>query len=263
MPLELNEPTFDRTFEEIYRELRSRIPRYTPEWTNFNDSDPGITLLQLFAWLAEMTLYRMNQMPRKNYLKFAQLLGLQLAPARPATVRLVFAPKPSERPSTIKSGSRYSAQVEGAPPVIFETAQASTSSPRRSRRCSSSPTGRRRRSSFRHCPPVEIFYPFGRNPEPEDTLYLGFKPNPNNTAPFPEKMRFLALRPAGGHERAAPARGRSEPATSCLRWTWCGSSGRSGTRTCGSGSTCSATTPSRSRVTATSTSRGRAISSRP
>ena len=49
MPLELQEPTFDRPFEEIYRELRARIPRYNPEWTNFNDSDPGITLLQLFA----------------------------------------------------------------------------------------------------------------------------------------------------------------------------------------------------------------------
>ena len=39
----------DRTFDDIFDEARSRIPRYTPEWTNHNDSDPGITLLQLFA----------------------------------------------------------------------------------------------------------------------------------------------------------------------------------------------------------------------
>ena len=120
MPLDQQEPTFDRPFEEIYRELRSRIPRYNPAWTNFNDSDPGITLLQLFSWLAEMTYHRMGQMPRKNYLKFAELLGLQLSPARPATVRLTFTPKPSEPPSTIQRGSRYSAQVEGAPaPLAF------------------------------------------------------------------------------------------------------------------------------------------------
>ena len=88
MPLEINEPTFDRPFEEIYRELRARIPRYTPDWTNFNDSDPGVTLLQLFSWLAEMTLHKMNDVPRKHYVKFAELLGLQLAPARPARPKL-------------------------------------------------------------------------------------------------------------------------------------------------------------------------------
>ena len=52
MPLALKEPSFDRSFDDIYAELRARIPRYNPAWTNFNDSDPGITLLQLFAFLA-------------------------------------------------------------------------------------------------------------------------------------------------------------------------------------------------------------------
>src|SRR5687768_6173631 len=104
MPLELQEPTFERPFEELYRELRDRIPRYNPRWTDFNDSDPGITLVQLFAWLAELTWHQMGQVPRKNYMKFARLLGLDLSPARPATVRLVFTPKEGERPSTIPAG---------------------------------------------------------------------------------------------------------------------------------------------------------------
>ena len=42
----------NRTFEQLATELRRRIPAYTPEWTDHNDSDPGITLLQLFSWLA-------------------------------------------------------------------------------------------------------------------------------------------------------------------------------------------------------------------
>ena len=100
MPLETHEPTFDRAFDDIYADLRSRIPRYNPAWTNYNDSDPGITLLQLFSWLAETTLHRMNGLPRKNYLKFAQLLGLQLRPARPATVSLAFTAKPAEPPGS-------------------------------------------------------------------------------------------------------------------------------------------------------------------
>ena len=121
MPLDLHEPKFDRSFDEIYRDLRSRIPRYNPAWTNYNDSDPGITILQLFAWLAEMTLHRMNDLPRKNYIKFAQLLGLQLKPALPARVYVAFTAKPAEPPSTIPAGTRVSATVEGRSPVIFET----------------------------------------------------------------------------------------------------------------------------------------------
>src|ERR1044072_8172505 len=113
MPLELNEPTFDRTFDEIYRELRDRIPRYNPPSTNSNHSDPGITLLQLFAWLSEMTLHRMNDVPRLHYLKFAELLGLQLTPPRPALVRRTFSAKPSEPPATIAAGARVSAPGAG------------------------------------------------------------------------------------------------------------------------------------------------------
>lgn len=41
----------DRTFEQIFAELRNRIPVYTPEWTDYNESDPAVTLLQLFAYL--------------------------------------------------------------------------------------------------------------------------------------------------------------------------------------------------------------------
>ena len=29
----------------------------SPEWTNFNRSDPGVTLLELFSYLAEMLAY--------------------------------------------------------------------------------------------------------------------------------------------------------------------------------------------------------------
>ena len=39
-----------RGFDELFEAARARIPRYAPEWTDFNDSDPGITLLQLYAW---------------------------------------------------------------------------------------------------------------------------------------------------------------------------------------------------------------------
>ena len=90
MPLEAQTPRLDeRTAEQIFLELRERIPVYAPEWTDYNESDPGITLLQLFAWLSESMLYQMNRVPERMYLKFLHLLQLELRPAQPATAHLV------------------------------------------------------------------------------------------------------------------------------------------------------------------------------
>jgi len=71
----------DRTFEQLFAEGRARIPVHTPEWTNFNDSDPGITIVQLFAFMTENLLYRSNRIPEANRRKFLTLLGVPLQPA--------------------------------------------------------------------------------------------------------------------------------------------------------------------------------------
>lgn len=80
----------DRTFRDIVEEAIRLIPQYCPEWTNFNPSDPGITLIELFAWMMEMVLYRLNRVPDKNYLAFLNLLGIRLRPPQPASVILTF-----------------------------------------------------------------------------------------------------------------------------------------------------------------------------
>jgi hypothetical protein len=80
----------DRSFEQIVAEARARIPVHTPEWTNFNESDPGITLVQLFAFMTENLLYRSNRVPELNRRKFLSLLGLPLRPAAPARGIVVF-----------------------------------------------------------------------------------------------------------------------------------------------------------------------------
>lgn len=89
----------DRSFQDILDEARRRIPQYCPEWTDHNLSDPGITLLELFAWMTDLLLYRLNRVPDKNYIKFLDLLGLRLEPARAAGVDLTFrltAPQPED-----------------------------------------------------------------------------------------------------------------------------------------------------------------------
>ncbi|KAB8051906.1 hypothetical protein GCN74_26250 [Janthinobacterium sp. FT14W] len=71
-------PDLDRkSYQELAADLVRRIPQYTRQWTDYNDSDPGITLLQLLAWLDESLLYQANAIPvqtDENYLRW--VLGL-------------------------------------------------------------------------------------------------------------------------------------------------------------------------------------------
>lgn len=93
MPLE--PPILDsRTWEDLVREARERIPRYTPEWTNLNDSDPGMTLVKLQAWLAETVLFELNRLPQAAYVKFLNLLHVEPRPARAARTELTFQLEP-------------------------------------------------------------------------------------------------------------------------------------------------------------------------
>lgn len=88
----LPDPPLDsRQYQDLVDELIARIPVHTPEWTNFNAADPGITLVQLFAHITESLIYRANQIPARNRAKFLQLLGQPLAPATSATGLVAFA----------------------------------------------------------------------------------------------------------------------------------------------------------------------------
>ncbi len=83
MPLNLP-PIDNRKYQQLLDEALARISIHNPEWTNFNKADPGVTLLELFAFLTESLLYRANQIPERNRYKFLQLLGVPLQPASSA-----------------------------------------------------------------------------------------------------------------------------------------------------------------------------------
>lgn len=73
MPLQV--PNLDDlTFEDLATEMRSRIPHHAPEWTNHNPTDPGITLLELFAFFGDALLYRLNRVSAANRRAFLRLL---------------------------------------------------------------------------------------------------------------------------------------------------------------------------------------------
>ncbi len=96
----------DRSFDDIVQEAVRLIPQYTPEWTNHNPADPGITLIELFAWMTEMTLYRLNRVPEKNFLAFLELMGISLTSPQPARAVLQFGINPKADRVLIPSGTR-------------------------------------------------------------------------------------------------------------------------------------------------------------
>lgn len=65
----------DRTWSDLTDEARALLPVLYPGWTDHNPTDPGIALVELLAWLTEMALFGVNQIPPAHTWKFLQLLG--------------------------------------------------------------------------------------------------------------------------------------------------------------------------------------------
>ena len=106
----------DRSYEQLRDELVRRIPVYAPKWTDHNASDPGIALLELFAYLGESLLYRFNQIPDATKVAFLRLLAVRPRPAQVAGTLLVLR---TERPAGVQVLRGTEARA-GA--VAFETA---------------------------------------------------------------------------------------------------------------------------------------------
>lgn len=80
----------DRRWIDLVEEGRALIPFYAPQWTDHNIHDPGITILELFAAIAEMDIYQLNRIPRDRKLKFLALIGVQPLPPQPARTIVSF-----------------------------------------------------------------------------------------------------------------------------------------------------------------------------
>jgi hypothetical protein len=109
----------DRSFSQLVSEAKARIPVHTPEWTNLNDSDPGITIIELFAFLTENLLYRSNRIPEANRVKFLTMLGVSLQPAYPGLGLVTFSNDkgPLQPPLPLPQGTALSA---GQVPFLTE-----------------------------------------------------------------------------------------------------------------------------------------------
>jgi predicted phage baseplate assembly protein len=170
----------DRTFQDLVNEARIRIQQTCPEWTEHNVSDPGITLIELFAWMTELTIYRLNRIPEKLHLALLDLLDIELEPAIPAQTGVCFrlsgpATQAVEIPAATEVGVP---RVAGDEPIVFQTDEAFTIPPLR-------PVAYLLSRDRQPPKPVAVAdgvakphaterLAFGSPPRPDDALYLGF-----------------------------------------------------------------------------------------
>ena len=112
----------DRHYDDILAEARTLIPQYCPEWTNLGPADPGMTLVQLFAWMTELTIYRLNKVPDKTYIHFLNFIGEERKRAQPASGPLTFSLRNVDRPVELPAFTRcVTRQTEDKPELAFLT----------------------------------------------------------------------------------------------------------------------------------------------
>jgi hypothetical protein len=120
----------DRNFPDLFDEMRASIPRYAPDWTDHNISDPGIMLVELFVWLSEALMYRLNRIPEASQARLLELLAATFYPARPATVDLEVEATGLQEGLVLPQGTPLRATPdEGGATLPFETAHDLTLTP--------------------------------------------------------------------------------------------------------------------------------------
>ena len=170
----------DRRFQELVSEARTRIALSCPEWTEHNVSDPGITLIELFAWMTDMLIYRLNRVPDKLHVALLELLGVQLHGPTAARTQIRFrlaapADQPVEIPaSTTEVGTLRTAADDS---IVFQVSETFVISPLMPSAYVVGRSGKFKSiavadGAARPQGPDRL--PFASPPEVGDALYLGF-----------------------------------------------------------------------------------------
>jgi predicted phage baseplate assembly protein len=170
----------DRHFQDLVNEARVRVARRCPEWTDHNVSDPGITLIELFSWLTETLIYRVNRIPAKLHVALLELLGMRLRPPTAARTELRFRlAGPPEEDVLIAGGETEVATLRLGPdePVVYQTDEDFTIPSMRLNGYAVERDGKAKDVGIARgvaSPKGPDQLPFGTPPKVGDALYLAF-----------------------------------------------------------------------------------------
>lgn len=167
----------DRTFEELLTDARKRIPVHSDSWTDHNQSDPGITMLELLAWVAESDLYQLDRVTDRHVRKYLRLLGVEPRPPRPATVSLDAGPPPGAGWVDLPAETRLAVDDAGTTRV-FETDHAlALTDTEVAAVVSETPSGRHDHTRANATDGLH-FRAFGRTAAADSAVYVGFDADP-------------------------------------------------------------------------------------
>lgn len=135
----------DRRFQDLVDDAKRLVQQKCPEWTDHNVSDPGVTLIETFAYLVDQLLYRLNRVPQRHYVKFLDLLGVTPFPPAVASTDVTFwLSAPRDAPVVVPAGTHVATvRAENTEPVTFETLHELTVPPCRLVRVLTVPAGGR------------------------------------------------------------------------------------------------------------------------
>lgn len=193
--MSLPKPKLDNlTFEQLVSKAKRLIPRYAPQWTDHNITDPGITLIEILAWLTETSLYRLNLITETHLRKYLQLLGVIPQPIKPATVEVTFE---SNSELEINEGHLLTTEL-GGKKFYFELAHSIKIIPvKLVKVVTDEVIGVFDRTEFNSDPEL-FFAPFGDNTMDGAALYLGFD-SPSEALNFFISLYEDDLIPSGRH----------------------------------------------------------------
>ena len=173
----------DRRFQDLVDEAKRMIPRYCPQWTDHNVSDPGVTLIELFAWMVETMIYRLNRVPEKSYITFMDLMGVQLQPPAASRTKLTFwLAAPTNDAVTVPVGTEVATvQTASEAAVSFSTDADLVIRPAKLVACLTSPDEHLFEDQFwKLSVPNQSFVAFSHQPQPGNAFYLGYEQDHSN-----------------------------------------------------------------------------------
>ena len=172
----------DRRWLDLVEEGKALIPALSPAWTDHNASDPGITLLELFAFVAEMDVYQLNRVPDRHRLKFLSLVGRYPQPPRAARAVVEMKLASGAAPVTLPAGVEFEADGPDGAPLRFASLAGITVSPAVLAAKQVSAGGKLEVAAGSPCAA------FGEEPKTGSALYLGLEVA--EAAIFPISLRL-------------------------------------------------------------------------